>query len=723
MKNKKMKKMGVICLALVTILALNLLGCQPMPAEDPDTDIPDDLAIVPEDVVFASYNEIPVNIKPQLADYKVDPDLGNVINRNKFEFSNAAKKLLAKNGFVVIPSDYREFFNLYEMNRYDSIPNFVTTDAMMHNYHLYFSHLLRTLEKDKLYDELISLTDSMLTSSQKQYEALKETDWENAAKRNVAYFAVAASLIDSKTEIPDYVETEVKTELELIADHSKTFVPSPVMNLGNPEAGLLESLKEDYTQYIPRGHYTKFEELKSYFRTMMWYGRMTFRASAEDETKSVALITLMLSLKADYESWNRIYDPTNFFVGKSDDLGFYQYHKLLKDIYDGIPDLETLTGDGDMWGDFYTEVKKMEPPAINSIPIFDETIQPDRDNEIKGFRFMGQRYTLDADVFQRLVYRDVKENNNGDRRMIPNGLDIPAAMGSNEAYDILKDMGETGYKGYPENMKKMQNYISGLDISDWGQNLYWSWLYTLSPLTEVKGKGYPSFMQNQAWIQKQLETYMGSYAELKHDTILYAKQIYAEMGGGWEEEDDRGYVEPSPHVYARLAALAEMTAEGLKQRDLLAEESFTSLMTMKELALKLKEISEKELADIPLDDIEYGLIQSFGGQLEHFWLEALRDIGVDTPSAVYENPAALIADIATDPNGRVLEIGTGFISTIYAVVPVDGKLRIAKGAAYSYYEFPWAASDRLTDEKWKIMLENNGEPEQPVWTKGFRATE
>ena len=82
-----------------------------------------------------------------------------------------------------------------------------------------------------------------------------------------------------------------------------------------------------------------------------------------------------------------------------------------------------------------------QPPQINSIPIFDEELQPDRESEIKGFRFMGQRYTLDADIFQRLIYREVKENKAGERRL-PQGLDIPAAMGSQEAVAILKDLGD-----------------------------------------------------------------------------------------------------------------------------------------------------------------------------------------------------------------------------------------------------------------------------------------
>lgn len=715
------KRVVAVCLgaAMVMIFLTGLVGCQ---SSSPSGQQDDQSLVSPGTVTadgFAPYSEVPVTLKPAVEDYRVAADLGNVINKDLFDFSSEAQNLLGKNGFVVVPSPNREFFSIYEVNRYSSIPNFVTTDAMLHNYHLYFSHLLRTLEKDKLRVELDSLTGSMLAESQNQYQALKGTDWENAAKRNVAFFAVAARLLDPQAEIPSLVDQEVSKELELIAGHQETFVPSPVMNLGNPDADLAEALKEDYTQYLPRGHYTKSDELKTYFQAMMWYGRMTFRAAQEDETKSAVLITLLLSRQQDYDRWNRIYEPTNFFVGKSDDLGFAQYHQLLTETYEAVPDLEALTGAAGKWSAFRAAVEKLEPPDINSMPIFDETIQPDRAKEIKGFRFMGQRFTLDASVFQRLVYREVGENNKGERRMLPKGLDIPAAMGSKEAYAILEEMGETGYEKYPENMKKMQGHIAGLGGGTWTQNLYWSWLYTLTPLTEEKGKGYPSFMQNQAWTRKQLETYLGSWTELKHDTILYAKQIYAEMGGGDEPRDDRGYVEPNPVVYARLAALTRMTMDGLASRGLLNEEDGASLARMEELALKLKDIAEKELTQEPLDEEEYELIRSFGGQLEHFWLEALRDEGVDHPSAIYENPASLIADVATDPGGQVLEEGTGFVSTIYAVVPVEGKLRIAKGAVYSYYEFSWPAEDRLTDEKWKEMLESGETPEPPSWTKAF----
>ena len=261
----------------MTLSATGLTGCRPTSKTAADKqDQP--LNALRTEAVFAVYHEVPVELKPSIAAYHVSADLSNVINKDRFAFSDEAQNLLSKNGFLVTPSPMQEFFSIYEINRYDMTPNFITTDAMMHNYHLYFDHLLRTLEKDRLRLELYTLTKNMLQKSQEQYDALKGTDWENAAKRTVAYFAVADRILDPKSEIPSVVRSEVNDELQLIAEHQK-IAPSPVMNMGNPDAGPAEILNEDYTQYIPRGHYTKSSDLKTYFQAMMWYGRLTFRAS------------------------------------------------------------------------------------------------------------------------------------------------------------------------------------------------------------------------------------------------------------------------------------------------------------------------------------------------------------------------------------------------------------------------------------------------------------
>ncbi|HQO47426.1 MAG TPA: DUF3160 domain-containing protein, partial [Candidatus Cloacimonas sp.] len=541
------------------------------------------IAFPPE---FATYKEVAVNINPKVPAYSVNQDLSNVTNAVDFTFSDEAKNLLTKNAFVVIPSYYDEFFPLYEDNRYDYVPSFITTDSILHNYHLMFDFLLRQVEEKNLATELKQLSANMLSESLNQYNNLKGTEWENAAKRNIGFFAVGSKLLDPSIEVPAIVADEVNQELVLIEAH-QGIEKSPVMNIGSGEDVMIdtpqgpqpvEALKEDYSQYIPRGHYDKTDQLKNYFKSMMWYGRLTFRMKNEDEVKSALLITLALNKEDNENSWNKIYEPVNFFVGKSDDITYYQFKDLVEKIYGPNTTIQLVAGDKDKLASFINETKNLEPPQINSMPIFEASIQGDREEEIKGFRFMGQRFTIDASIFQRLVYREVGDKTKSCQefkpeetgclsgaRCLPKGLDIPATIGSNEAKKILDEMGETQYACYSENMAKMNEYITGLDTDVWTQNLYWGWLHQLRPLLDERGNGYPIFMQNTAWMRKDLNTFLGSWTELKHDTILYAKQVYAEMGAGAppEEGDDRGYVEPNPYVYARLASLLKMTNEGL----------------------------------------------------------------------------------------------------------------------------------------------------------------
>ncbi|MBQ9553733.1 DUF3160 domain-containing protein [bacterium] len=61
--------------------------------------------------------------------------------------------------------------------------------------------------------------------------------------------------------------------------------------------------------------------------------------------------------------------------------------------------------------------------------------------------------------------------------------------------------------------------------------IYHQWLNVLGQLFEPV-ENAPYFKNNPLYLLKNMATYMSSYAELKHDTLLYAKQSYAEMGGG-----------------------------------------------------------------------------------------------------------------------------------------------------------------------------------------------
>ena len=671
-------------------------------------------------VSFSTYPEISTTIPTVFAgfDYSLPFDLNQIDGIDDFKLSTAASNLLSQNGFVVVPTNpgqYREFYQIYEYGRYGDTPVFITTDSVYHVYHLIFDKMLRDLERDSFIATLKQLTSAMLNSSYQQYQSLVGTPLEEPARRNVAYFGVAAQLLAMPDSIPGEVSDLVNAEVSLIKSASGAEI-SPIWD--RPDLPEDEKLIEDYSQYIPRGHYTRSEALKQYFKAMMWYGRLTFRLNDEFETQRALLLTYTLRNTSLADGtptatlWENIYDPTVFIVGKADDLGYHEYGALMDQVFGAAAD-PTVFADQALFGQFMDASKNLPPPQINSMWVW---IWQDQDTVTKGFRFMGQRFTLDAYVFGQLIYRKV--GSDSDPRGLPKGLDFFAALGSDEAYSILDDMGETHYDNYTTQMEKVQTEISALQIDTWTENLYWSWLYSFQPIILEKNASYPAFMQTQAWARKDLATALGSWTELKHDTILYAKQVMAEMGGGGGEKPPHSYVEPNPVAYARLLALTKMTYSGLEQRSLLSDLTRANLSNLIEELTFLQSMAENELNGTEISDDDYFHMLFWGGVLEQFTLAAADTTGNDQRD-LSDQKAALIADVATgfDSNGALsaLEEAIGAPAKIFVILP-EPPYRIAVGAVFSYYEFPVSVDSRMTDEQWQAMVEAGTNPALPDWT-------
>lgn len=659
-------------------------------------------------------------VTPSVEPYAAEAGLSNVMNVEQFYLSDQKKALLEQNLFVVSESYYREFFQLYESNRYDQVPNYVTVDSLMHTYHLYFAQLLNRTERNFLADDLLTLSKAMLECSLNQYEQLAGSQWEEAACRNVAFFAVAAALQDPAQQAPACAEQLVQQELELI------------YAAGGIAVSPLAGDEMDYSQFKPRGYYEGDETLEQYFRAMMWYGQVNFAQKSDSLNRSALLMTLAMA-RTGLEDWEKIYTVTSFFAGVSDDLGYYEYAPAIQQAYGGYPSVDDLIKEEAAYERFVALVAEMRPPAVNSVPVYTTEVG-DLGEMNKGFRFMGQRFTLDAAVMQQLVYRAVEANEGGELRMLPDTLDVPAALGSDLALQLLEEQGDTAYRGYSENMTQLRAYLAEAPESAWTTSLYSSWLYTLEPLLETRGTGYPSYMTSTEWQTKALESFAGSFTELKHDTVLYSKQVMAEMGGGAVDEiDDRGYVEPEPEVYRRFMLLAQQTAQGLARFGLIDSGDVENLSRLEELARRLLVISNKELCNETLTDEEYDLIREYGGTLEHFWIEAVKDRAGTEYVDPREYPAALVTDIATDPNGRVLQVATGSPAEILVIVPIDGQLRIASGMAYNFYQFEQPLDQRLTDSEWRQMIgleigddgmyHYGDDVEKPWWTQSYWSQE
>jgi hypothetical protein len=677
---------------------------------------------------FGAYHPYLVTVTPAVATYTFSSDFSDVAGFSRFSsaFSEADRSLLKQNHFVSKPSQFKQIYSVYNNAKENGVSQFVTTDAMLHTFHIMYDYALRILEVKRFADDVKALNHALLGRFKNYYSQINnpaDSSLRTIIEKDIAYFTVVEyipqpSLLGGSQLDPS--EAMAAEELGLIAAH-EGFAQSPIF--GYPE---------DYSQYVPRGHYTRNDTLRIYFKQMMWYGRMMFRVSppkneftdeideekAKEETlMAILIVRAMNELTVNGEPalnpWSRIYYPTTFFVGKSDDLDIVEYATLIRDVYgEGYLSLPLQAfADTVKLSEFITKARQLRDPLINSSWV-SETQDPKL--VTKAFRFMGQRFIPDSYMFTELVHAKVLH------RFFPKGLDVFSVMGSERAYLILdKVFGETNYSHYSTQMDSLKREFVSLTPQTWAQNLYWNWLYCLMAMLMPKGEGYPPFMRNTAWVDKDLFTALSSWGELRHDTILYAKQSYGQITSmPTPPSFTYGYVEPNPHLFARLASLINLLRIGLDNMGLGLDEFRFKFTDLESLLLGLKTIAQKELENKELTLEEYKVIWTIGEHLESLLTFSPETAGTITSDT--DNEMAVVADVHTDPNTQqVLEEGVGYPFYLYVIVKDTNGLRMTLGAMFSYYEFTHPMADRLTDEAWQSTLKGSAPPGPPVWAGSF----
>ncbi|MCX6671237.1 MAG: DUF3160 domain-containing protein [Euryarchaeota archaeon] len=696
------------------------------------------------------YSSDEITIDARTPQYGLPLDLATVQNFNSiddlFTFSDVQKELLRNNGFVV--KDFgveNDITAPYSYLKDHEVPVFVTSDTLLHLYHIMFDQTLKGVEEREFFDSILDLSKALFDKSIEDYETFTDPQLKEAARRNVGFFGVALSLLQTPSDgynnsetiknvpfsISNYVTENVTTELASIEAH-EGFQDSSIFHY-----------KEDYSQYNPRGHYTQSEKLKRYFKAMMWYGRITFLLRGSDiineidahiATIQACLLSTALFSLTDHERpleelWERIYVVTTFFVGAADDLIPFEYLTSIKTVFGTTFNATEFTNETKMLTLLGTLAQLRSPQIYGGTG--NVVIQPpfskEQLNEVlektKGMRLMGQRFIPDSYMFQNLVSPTTGQYT-GDgapftdwmgQRVMPRSLDIMTILGSTRARELLDTEGDTAYEFYDRQIENLSGQFTSLNVTEWNRNLYWGWLYTLKPLLGNFDTRYPSFMQTNAWKDKELQTVLASWTELRHDTILYAKQSYTPVLSAFPPQETPvvGYVEPVPEFYQRLLALTTMTRTGLMDLQALNETETNRLNNLETLLGRLINISTLELEGKELNESDYEFIRSFGKQLDGI-VTGVNDQGKET---------TIIADVHTDTNtGVVLEEAVGYVDLIIvAYKNPDGKVTVGAGPVFSYYEFKQPMSDRLTDEAWKQQLEQGQQPSRPIWTQSFIA--
>ncbi|TES92458.1 MAG: DUF3160 domain-containing protein [Candidatus Cloacimonadota bacterium] len=660
-------------------------------------------------------------------------ELKMVDNIGEVNLSDDASKGLEENGFILTETSKDEIYDVYSELKKQRRPIFITTDIVLHTDHLLFDYILRIIEIKQLYNLIGVLSKDMFNEMTGVYNREKLSTFEKEAlERNIGFFAVACEIFKKDIQIPKTVEEKVEKELKLI-EQADSFADSPLFGC-----------KEDYSQYKPRGHYTRNETFRRYFKAMMWFGRMAFFVNppksnivSEDPemlgmSHTLSALYITYSLKNNpllLESYNKVYRITSFFVGESDDLGISDYQMVMKEVYGKEIPFPSLS-ENKLLSQFIQKVKNKKPPLIISGLLTDV----ETDEVPRAFKFMGQRFIPDSYIFQNLVYDKVTNftgtgkpftaipSQLGVVRGFPRGLDVMSVLGCEEALEILKKEGDASYKGYNEQLDRLKKEFSLLKEPDWRKNLYYRIIYQFKKLLDNVDEFKNPYLDRKKWVKKILNTLLGAWAELRHDTILYAKQSYTVMVTSMPPHLPKkfppAYVEAYPSFFTENRLfIIELTAL-LEKEKIIPDEVLRNLRSFDDILKRLIEISVKENKMEQLDEETTKYLHSIPSRLEgivKFSPQIMEEITDGTDSKM-----ALIADVHTDVNTKqVLEVGVGSPLKLFIVVPVNNKPYLMEGATFSYYEFKEKMANRLTDAEWQEMIEDKNLPPLQHWFKEF----
>lgn len=658
---------------------------------------------------------------PELS-YDPSTSLGlDTIQGSALALSEGELAKLGEQGFVVstrreFPTFLRGLAEIYS----EHLPVYVSADAILESVHSSYDTILLNVERAIL----IPTLDTLLRNAYGRIEASAADDGAKDDAR--MYLAIARSLLAGSALSG---ATSDDTEMRSIYDKALA-----AQGLENVTLFGVERM-EDFSQFKPRGHYTGEPELEQYFRAMMWLGRVDLRfLETQPNGEQVfrpdqfqAMLLLHELIAPDLTLWERIDSAIRTFVGESDYMVVPEVQSLIDDL-GGLSaaraaDEAAVTAAIIAGG--YGEQQIASHLMVN-----DGTVQTLPLN--RSFLIFGQRYIPDSHVFSEVVYDRI------DDRLMPSPLDAAfAALGNNQALALEGDELQR-FDQLPGALSRMRVLIDSHDSAFWDANFYNLWMDALRALSPAEGlasaEGMPEVAKTEAWGRRMLNAQLGSWAELRHDTLLYAKQSYTGIPGC---EFPDAYVDPYPEFFAALTKYAE---HGARIVEIASHDPNGALEApvaayfdgLRNAASKLGEMAQAELRGEAFTEEQLAFIndavrverQNAGcttidvpdGWYAKLFFEPSKSLEFDpTIADVHTQPADETGNIV----GRVLHAGTGYPRYMVATIDTCSGPRAYAGVVYAYHEEITEDFERMTDEEWSARFQQGGErPSDVPWLNG-----
>lgn len=487
----------------------------------------------------------------------------------------------------------------------------------------------------------------------------------------------------------------------------------------------------------------------------------------------------LLNAAGQFQTWADMELTIQAFVGMTDSMTFGQLGGLLagggiRTVAD-VSSLDTL--------------KKLQADIVaGELGVqnirsdwFQQPISgPERYALPQTFTFFGQKFVPDSWVFSQTVFNsilwvDESGATNPVFRRVPGALDAAFAVLHNDQVvpELVGRMKGTFADGdrphatkfrdglpYQHNLAAVRTVMDQQRSEAWESNIYMNWLSCLRelspPTTDPK---YPEAMRTRAWAMKTLNTELASWTQLRHDTILYAKQSYTGFGAC---SYPSGFVEPRVEFWVRLRQMATRAADliaALKYDgtytfvtsvpDVFDPETGETLLTTNQIALtavqsrqlahlrafastvaRLEDLARKEVTrecftpeeerfiDTLMEDkppsLGSGGPYAFTGWYPNLFYRTVYWTDDREFHGIYgsDGKDLLVADVHTDvPNlappdpGSVLHQGVGYVNLLMMAVESGVDRFVCAGPVFSHYEFEVTGDPRrINDQEWQEML-------------------
>ena len=400
----------------------------------------------------------------------------DLVEKLKKELTKGQENLLLSNGVLILKGseiekpaegyqystekdiEFENFDEAYQYLAKNDIPIFISADYISHFFHITLSQILEDIEIEKLSRMLEKFLQGALQETEKQYEDYeKKGIMAELTRRNMAYLSVALKLLDPSFKESDSVKDEVRNELKNIEEH-KGLLSSQIFNRDCSKQcqGLVFSEKgecipvksgemiyyqeknwdslefykqvclkncycEDYSYYLPQGHYTLSKELENYYKATTFLSRMPFKLNGENWTRQALLLTLAThKAKIWYEGkevpvkdlWKKIYATSTFLFGGSNSLNFYDYSQVLNIIISekGLTKIEQIDVGKIVFNEFRLNLGKLK-----GVDIFEDS-ELDLKGNLKEFKKglailpKPKTASLESQIFNELTYKNIGPN-------------------------------------------------------------------------------------------------------------------------------------------------------------------------------------------------------------------------------------------------------------------------------------------------------------------------